>query len=205
MARLQNIISLGSGKSIKVRQLEEGGKYPVYGGNGINGYYNDYNVNSDTIIIGRVGFYCGSIYLTSENAWVTDNALIVSIKSNVFIQGFFAEILRYLNLGKTSSSTAQPVVSGKGILPLIVPIPPKTEQKRVLEKYYEIVRLVDNLEESKKDLTSILNTVRTKILDLAIRGKLAPQDSNDEPASILLERIRAEKEELIKQGKLKRD
>ena len=51
----------------------------------------------------------------------------------------------------------------------------------------------------------LINITKSKILDLAIRGKLVPQNPNDEPASVLLERIRAEKEELIKQGKIKRD
>ena len=58
--RLATVLSLSSGKSIKVRQLTDEGEFPVYGGNGINGTYSDYNVDSDTIIIGRVGFYCGS-------------------------------------------------------------------------------------------------------------------------------------------------
>ena len=47
--------------------------------------------------------------------------------------------------------------------------------------------------------------LRQKILDMAIRGKLVPQDPNDEPASVLLERIRAEKQQLIKEGKIKKD
>ena len=204
-SRLQTIISLNSGKSIKVRQLEEEGKYPVYGGNGINGYYDDYNVYSNTIIIGRVGFYCGSIHLTSEKSWITDNALIVSVKTPVFIQDFFAEILRFLDLGKTSVSTAQPVVSGKGILPLIIPVPPIAEQERIILKFQEMISEVDKIEHDKDSLSDITNITKAKILDLAIRGKLVPQNPNDEPASILLERIRKEKIELIKQGKMKRD
>ena len=54
-------------------------------------------------------------------------------------------------------------------------------------------------------LQTIATNVKSKILNLAIRGKLIQQDPNDEPASVLLERIRAEKEELVKQGKIKRD
>ena len=54
-------------------------------------------------------------------------------------------------------------------------------------------------------ISELIQTTKSKILDLAIRGKLLPQDPNDEPASVPLERIRAEKEELIKQGKIKRD
>ena len=60
-------------------------------------------------------------------------------------------------------------------------------------------------ESEKLNLQSIMTQTKSKILDLAIHGKLIPQDPNDEPASVLLERIRAEKEEQIKQGKIKRD
>ena len=78
--RLASILSLSSGKSIKVRQLTDEGEYPVYGGNGINGTYFDYNVEMNTIIIGRVGYHCGSVYKTTSKAWVTDNALIATVK-----------------------------------------------------------------------------------------------------------------------------
>ncbi len=64
---------------------------------------------------------------------------------------------------------------------------------------------VTSIESDKSTLLTAIDQAKAKILDLAIRGKLAPQDPNDEPASVLLERIRAEKEDLIKQGKIKRD
>ena len=64
---------------------------------------------------------------------------------------------------------------------------------------------VDNIEIGKVDINELVSKAKSKILDLAIRGKLVPQDPNDEPASVILERIRTEKEELIKQGKIKRD
>ncbi|EFF68800.1 restriction endonuclease subunit S, partial [Eshraghiella crossota] len=64
---------------------------------------------------------------------------------------------------------------------------------------------IDNIESHKNILAICIENTKAKILELAIRGKLVPQDPNDEPASVLLERIRAEKEELIKQGKIKRD
>ena len=204
--RLATVLSLSSGKSIKVRQLTDEGEFPVYGGNGINGTYSDYNVDSDTIIIGRVGFYCGNVYKTSSKAWVTDNALIAAIKGkSIFDIDFLVAVLKYLDLVKTSVSTAQPVVSGKGILPLIVPVPPKIEQNRILKSYIQIMPVLDLIENNKEEVLSLISMTKSKILDLAIRGQLVPQDPNDEPASVLLERIRAEKEELIKAGKIKRD
>ena len=204
--RLASVLSLSSGKSLKVRQLTSEEEFPVYGGNGINGTHSDYNVDSETIIIGRVGYYCGSVYKTSSKAWVTDNALIATIKEqNVFDIDFLVAILKYLDLGKTSVSTAQPVVSGKGILPLIVPVPPKDEQNRINKSYSEIMPVIALIENDKEEVLALVSKTKSKILDLAIRGQLVPQDPNDEPASVLLERIRAEKEELIKQGKIKRD
>ena len=149
--RLQYIISLSSGKTIKVRQLTDEGDFPVYGGNGINGMYSYYNVEPKTIVIGRVGYYCGSVYKTISKAWVTDNALIATIKEpNIFDIDFLVSTLTYLNLGTTSVSTAQPVVSGKGILPLIVPIPPKKEQNRILRQIKKIAPLLDAIEIPKK-------------------------------------------------------
>ncbi|MDO4945315.1 MAG: hypothetical protein Q4E74_08980 [Ruminococcus sp.] len=63
----------------------------------------------------------------------------------------------------------------------------------------------DIIEDNKTTLQDLIKLTKSKILDLAIRGRLVPQDPNDESASVLLERIRAEKEELIKQWKIKRD
>ena len=84
-------------------------------------------------------------------------------------------------------------------------LPPLNEQQRILNAVHNANSLIESIEKSKDNLIRNIDKTKSKILDLAIRGKLVPQDPNDEPASILLERIRAEKEELIKQGKIKRD
>ena len=91
------------------------------------------------------------------------------------------------------------------VLGALLPLPPFNEQERICEKAgcsFEIINFINN---EKDDLKESINYAKSKILDLAIRGQLVPQDPNDEPASVLLERIRAEKEDLIKQGKIKRD
>lgn len=68
-----------------------------------------------------------------------------------------------------------------------------------------LLPLAEQIEDDIKELGRLVSASKSKILDLAIHGKLVPQDPNDEPASVLLERIRAEKEEMIKQGKIKRN
>ena len=87
----------------------------------------------------------------------------------------------------------------------LIPIPPKAEQEKILERIKIILSNINDIDLLKGKLQSNIANVKSKILDFAIRGKLVPQDPNDEPASVLLERIRAEKEELIKQGKIKRN
>ena len=84
-------------------------------------------------------------------------------------------------------------------------LPPLHEQKRIVSKINELLSLVNAIESDKSTLQSTIQLTKSKILDLAIRGKLVPQNPDDEPASVLLDRIRTEKEELIKQGKIKRD
>lgn len=88
---------------------------------------------------------------------------------------------------------------------ILIPVVPLFEQRCIVTKLNELLSFIDIIESEKNDLQTIIQQTKSKILDLAIRGKLVPQDPNDEHASVLLERIREEKEELIKQGKIKRD
>ena len=144
--RLGDVISIKSGDSISVRNNRKG-EYPIYGGNGINGYFCDYNVESDTIVIGRVGFYCGSVYKTKSRAWVTDNAFIVCYK-NIFNSTYLKHLLEWLQLSKTSNSTAQPVISGKGIYPILIPLPPLAEQQRIVDAIDKAFAKLDAIMES---------------------------------------------------------
>ena len=96
-------------------------------------------------------------------------------------------------------------LSSNALHNIIVPVPPIEEQKNIVMLIEKLMLSIDNIESHKNILSACMNNTKAKILDLAIRGKLVPQNPNDEPASVLLERIRAEKEERIKQGKIKRN
>ena len=87
----------------------------------------------------------------------------------------------------------------------LVPIPPIQEQNRIVRAVGNLLGTVNAVDTARDEFLDLVGSVKSKILDLAIRGKLVPQDPADEPASALLERIRAEKEELIRQGKIKHD
>ena len=96
-------------------------------------------------------------------------------------------------------------LSANDLLSALFPLPPINEQGKIVAEIERIFTLIDSLESEKQDLQVAIKQAKSKILDLAIHGKLVPQDSSDEPASVLLEKLRAEKEAKIKAGELKRD
>ena len=86
----------------------------------------------------------------------------------------------------------------------IIPLPPLAEQKRIVAKVEALMNEVDTIERETKNLNRQFAQTRENFLDLVIRGKLVPQDPNDEPASELLKHVNAEKAALIKSVKLKK-
>ena len=206
--RLGNIINISSGRFLPSNEMKTKGTIPVYGGNGINGYHNEYLIDKPTLIIGRVGFYCGCVHLSTDKAWVTDNAFITTFSGNNININFLKWLLIASDLGKNDNATAQPVVSGKKIYPLVVALPPLAEQERIVERLEQILPLVEEYgknEEKLSKLNSTLpNKIKQSILKYAMQGKLVEQNPSDEPASVLLKRIKAEKEQLIKEGKIKK-
>ena len=111
----------------------------------------------------------------------------------------------YYIANATGSAGSMPKINQAIVANTLVPLPPCAEQKRLVQYLDKVMNITSRIETGKLDILELVSQAKSKILDLAIRGQLVPQDPADEPASILLERIRAEKEELIRQGKIKRD
>ena len=152
--------------------------------------------------IGSIG-KCG--YLNVEG---TTNQQINSVIPNIdsLYAYYYCSSDYFLEqLISLASATTIAIVNKSKMESVLIPVPPMAEQQRIANTLDTELGLIATLEVEKSDIIVAINNVKSKILDLAIRGKLVPQDPNDEPASVLLERIRAEKEELIKQGKIKRD
>ena len=143
----------------------------------------------------HLGSNVGKIELYNDNAVLLEEYVVAYLQS-----GF-----GYQQLTKHMKATAQSSISIEAIRDVYLPIPPANEQLRMWSALSNALAMIERIENTELDITNLIKSTKSKILDLAIRGKLVPQDPNDEPASVLLERIRAEKEELIKQGKIKRD
>lgn len=164
--RLGEIIYIRSGDGLTAAQMIDG-VIPVYGGNGVNGFHNAQNVSQKTIVIGRVGFYCGSIHVTPDAAWVTDNAFITHFSREDIYLDFLRLLLISTNLKEDENATAQPVISGSKIYPIVVGLPPLAEQKRIVSKVDELMAICDALESSIMGAVQTQEQLADTVLDCA--------------------------------------
>ena len=96
---------------------------PVYGGNGISGYHNSFNMKGCYIIIGRVGVYCGNVRKVEGEFWLTDNAFRLIYKENEQNPFFILYLLNILDLHQYANAAAQPVISNLTLKSINVPLP----------------------------------------------------------------------------------
>ena len=180
-ARLGNYTSIKSGDGLTSKNFIDG-PYPVYGGNGITGYHNKANTKKGTLLIGRVGFYCGSVHETINDSWVTDNALIVNY-DKCFFKDYLKLLLEALNLGKNTNQTAQPVVTGKLIKPKVIPLPPIEEQARIVAKVDEIMAKIDEYEKLENQLVKLKEQFPQDMKDSLLQAGMTGELTNCQPNS----------------------
>ena len=205
--RLKHVCTMAAGKAKPTDQIMTEpfeGCYPCFGGNGIRGYVDEYNQDGIFSIVGRQGALCGNINIAKGKFYATEHAVVTTLFSGIDFN-WSNYVLEALQLNSYATGAAQPGLSVANVLNVFVPVPPTQEQVHIGIRIAESIKIIENIENEKENLQTLISSAKSKILDLAIRGKLVPQNPNDEPASVLLESIRAEKEELIKAGKIKRD
>ena len=173
-----------------------------------NSVSNKYSFYKGQLLYSKLRPYLNKVVIAPKDGYCTTEILPLTFYGNIYspyMQLFIMSptFLTYVNM--ISYGVKMPRLGTNDGKNAIIAIPPIKEQKRIRDKFDIITPLFDIIQKNINNLNNEVTAIKSKILDLAIRGKLVPQDPNDEPASVLLERIRAEKEELIKQGKIKRD
>ena len=183
--------------------------YDYYGASGKIDKIDKYIFNEQLLLIGEDGANLVTrnkpiAFFAEGQYWVNNHAHCIDA-TDKFILEYLCSYINAISLEKYVTGSAQPKMTQDNMNSILIPLPPYSEQKHMNQHLNEVMYTVDNIEIGKVDINELVSKAKSKILDLAIRGKLVPQDPNDEPASVILERIRTEKEELIKQGKIKRD
>ena len=124
------LFKFSSGKFLaEEKRLSQG--IPVYGGNGIAWYTDDSLVDEDTIIIGRVGVYCGNVRLARGNKWITDNAIYISeFKTQDFELEFLEKLMTFYDFHQYAGAAAQPKITQKPLEEQLYVVPPLDKQKQ---------------------------------------------------------------------------
>ena len=200
-----------AGKNITAKRIHttqsEKYKYPCFGGNGLRGYVTNYNTEGTFSLVGRQGALCGNVNIVSGKFYATEHAVVTDgygLTDTIWMYFF----LQALNLNQYATATAQPGLAVSNIIEVFIPLPPIAEQYRIVEKIQKLLPIIKQYSNAQIKL-NILNKnikimMRKSVLQEAIQGKLVPQDPNDEPASVLLQRIKEEKLRLVKEGELKK-
>ena len=209
--RLKHICSMQAGKNISANKIfsdkSDSHPYRCVGGNGLRGYTENFNSHGHYSIIGRQGALCGCVNIEKGKFYATEHAVVVDtyeILSSLFMYYF----LTALNLNKYATATAQPGLAVSNVLEVMCPLPPLNEGERIIEKLSVLIPLIENYNviQEKQDILndSIKEQLKKSILQEAIQGKLVPQIAEEGRAQELLEQIKAEKQKLVKEGKLKK-
>lgn len=146
--------------------------YPVYGGNGIIGYCNNPLLDKPTIIVGRVGEYCGNVFKTQEKSWVTDNAMLVSeVLLEDFDINFWTVMLNSLHFNHFSDSTGQPKITQGGIGAITVIYPKSVTEQAAISN---ILSKVDEAIASVQNSIAAAERLKKSLMQNLLTGKMKP-------------------------------
>ena len=173
-----------------------------------------YELEKNNIILAMTGGTVGKSYLVEhldEPMYVNQRVATIKILNPLEIKYINTVILSDITqkIIKYSKNSTNDNISMDTIKGFLFPLPPLSEQGRIVKKIEELEPFIEEYGKTEVELTALNSNfpeqIKKSILQYAIQGKLVEQDPNDEPASVLLEKIKAEKQELIKQGKIKKD
>ena len=210
--RIKDIFSMQAGKNISASMIHSNKDneylYPCIGGNGIRGYVKVYNHEGDYPIVGRQGALCGNLNMATGKFYATEHAVVTDTFGLSDVQWAYY-FLKAMNLNQYATATAQPGLAVSNIMEKLIPLPPLSEQHRIVSRIEEIMPKVEKYGKAQEKLDALNaklpGDLKNSILQEAIEGRLVPQDPKDEPAAVLLQRIREEKARLVKEKKIKKD
>ncbi|WP_051192361.1 restriction endonuclease subunit S [Butyrivibrio sp. VCB2001] len=204
--RLSSIASIVTG-SLDANAQTENGNYPFFTCGEDVLQTDSFAFDCDAILLGgnnAVGDFKMHRYNGRFNAY--QRVYVITTYQDMNTDYLYYHTQYYLkHLQKISIGTQTRYLKLGMIQDLLISIPPKSMQSAIENRLRELLSNICVIDITNSELIDDISNTKSKILNLAISGKLVPQNPSDEPASVLLERIRKEKEVLIKQGKLKRD
>ena len=185
--------------------------YDYYGASGVIDKVDSYLFDKPLLLVGEDGANLLTrskpiAFMARGKYWVNNHAHVLDGISESYLE-YIALYINSISLAPYVTGTAQPKMNQAKMGLIFIPLPPLAEQRRIVERVNELMPLVEEyggLEDAREALDAALpGRLRKSVLQMAVRGGLVPQDPADEPAGILLERIRGQRRQLVAEGKMK--
>jgi len=191
--------------SSSVRSKQNEKKYDYYGATGVIDKIDSYIFSEKLLLVGEDGANLLSkikpnAFFAEGKYWVNNHAHILDATDKSLLD-YVIVVINSISLDNYITGSAQPKLSQERLNKILLPLPPLSEQRRIVEKIEELLALVDDLETNKTDLQSYIKQAKSKVLEMAVRGELVLQNPEDEPASVLLEHIKKEQKSSKSKGK----
>ena len=188
--------------AIRSKQLNK--IYDYYGAAGVIDKIDDYLFDEKLLLIGEDGANLlskskNNAFFAEGKYWVNNHAHVLDATDKNLLE-YVAIVINAIKLDDYITGSAQPKLSQDNLNKIPIVLPPLSEQKRIMEAIIHWSLLIEQIEQNKIDLQASIKQAKSKVLDLAIHGKLVPQDPNDEPASELLKRINPKAEIITDNG-----
>ncbi|MCM3778808.1 restriction endonuclease subunit S [Microbacterium hydrocarbonoxydans] len=176
LPRVAHVARCSSGSSIDLQSVEAArtvdAPHPVYGGNGIVGYFSRWNISEGQIVVGRVGALCGNVHSTSERAWVSDNALRLRVSPQKVDRDFLSHVLTARDLNQLADKTAQPLITGSLVLRQRIPAPPMAEQAAIASHLDHETAKIDATITDAREAIALSKERRAALISAAVTGKI---------------------------------
>lgn len=194
--KIGDFLELKAGKNIKADNISieknNNNKYACYGGNGIRGYVDSFNVEGTHIIIGRQGALCGNINIAENKFYATEHAVVVYPRYDTDIS-WLSENLRFLNLNQYSRSAAQPGLAVKNINNVLMPVAPYAEQVEMGRLISQMLNVWKQKEIICNKVLNKIDTMKKSILAKAFRGELGTNNPTEDSALNFLKEVLQDK------------
>ena len=171
LKRLKYVASLKSGSGITSNEIKESGEYPVFGGNGLRGYFSSYTHDGKYVLIGRQGALCGNINYASGKFWASEHAVVATLLSDYKLF-WFGELLRTMNLNQYSQSAAQPGLAVDNINNLDIPVPSNKEQTLISIYLDRHITLIDKTIKKIEKNIELLEEYKKSLIHYVVTGKV---------------------------------
>ena len=168
---LEECFRLKSGDGLTSKAMN-GGRFPVFGGNGIAGMHDEFNLSGDNVIIGRVGALCGNARHITEEIWLTDNAFRIVDSRFEFDGAFLTYLLNFKNLRSFARQAAQPVISNSSLKDLLLPFPKIDKQRQIAAQFDALSAETQRLAGLYEQKLAALAALKKSLLHQAFSGAL---------------------------------